>query len=260
MSRLGYLLSLCNGANLPALFSSLRYIFRLNNNVANKRLETPRPLRISIIILFSLLASTYLSTAADAWLHASSSSVNLVSIVPYSDIELATIPRNFGRQINSTLCDPTRYNPGTVGQDTCGLVSGGSIGDGKTRGEGLRVVSNSSSLHSVVFTNDQIAILVPQSLPDNTTYTAQTLGVRSQCASCVTFENLLIVLTYLVSMTKECLAPNNSTGTPNYGPMAALLLNCSANGIKYGNGTRQSPLCPLDANGFCTGYAGIPSK
>lgn len=189
MSRLGYLLSLCNGANLPALFSSLRYIFRLNNSVVNKRLETPRPLRISIIILFSLLASTYLSTAADAWLHASSSSINLFSIIPYGHTELATMQRNFGRQINSTLCDPARYNPGSPSQYTCGLVSGGSIGDGKTRTEGLRVVSNSSSLHSVVFTNDQIAILVPQSLPDNTTYTAQTLGIRSQCASCVTLEN-----------------------------------------------------------------------
>jgi hypothetical protein len=174
-------LSLCKGANVPALFSSLRYIFRLNNNVANEGLKTPRLLRISIIILSSLLASMYLATAADAWLHVTSSSVNLHSVVPYSHAEFATIERDFGRQINSTVCDPATYTNGTKSQQTCGLVSGGSLGDGKTRTEGLRVVSNSSSLHRVEFTDDQIAILVPQSLPDNTTYMAQTLGVRSRC-------------------------------------------------------------------------------
>jgi len=180
--------SLCNGANLPALVSSLRYTFRINNDVANKGLKIPRPLRISIIILFSLLASNYLATAADSWLHASSSSVNLLSVVPYSHTELGTIGRNFGRQINSTLCDPKTYPDGSSSQKTCGLVSGGSFGDGRVRTEGLRVVSNSSSLHKVVFTNDQIAILVPQSLPDNTTYMAETLGVRSRCATFVMFD------------------------------------------------------------------------
>ncbi len=179
--RLGHLLSICSSANLPALFSSLRYAFGLNKNVANKDIRMPRLLRISILILFSLLASMYLATAADAWLHASSAGINILSTKPYTTVE----GRNLGRQINSTLCLPANANPPTIFQKTCGQVSGGSAGDGKARMEGLRVVSNSSSLHRVVSTNDQTAILVPQTLPPNATYTARTLGVKSQCSSCV---------------------------------------------------------------------------
>lgn len=264
LTRLGLLLSLCNGANVPALFSSLRYIFGLNNNVSNKTLATPRLLRTCIIILSSLLLSTYLAAAADAWLHASSSSVNLVSVVPYSLSDLATIQRDYGRQINATICDPATYNDGTKSQQTCGLVSGGSLGDGKTRTEGLRVVSNSSSLHRVEFTDNQIAILVPQSLPANTTYVAQTLGVTSRCMRCVSLQFFFFVHERTdirsLSVTRDCLAPTTSAAGLNYGPMASLLLNCSAHGIQYNGTASHSNLCALDADGSCIAGYSIPSK
>jgi len=79
------------------------------------------------------------------------------------------------------MCNPSTYPDGTMSQSTCGLINGGSDGNGRTYMEGLRVVSNSSSLHRVVFTDDQIAILVPQTLPSNVTYSAETLGIQTQC-------------------------------------------------------------------------------
>jgi len=63
-------------------------------------------------------------------------------------------------------------------------------------------------------------------------------------------------------VTKECLAPINSGKTPDYGPIASLRLNCSANGVKFnGTGAFGESLCALDVNGSCVKpeYQ-IPSK
>ena len=111
-----------------------------------------------------------------------------------------------------------------------------------------RAKTNSSSQHRVVYTYDQTAILVPQTLPDNTTYIATTIGFKSKCATCDPFVTFL-----LTSFTKECMTPiKYPDGTLNYGSEAALLLNCSQKGIPHVNGTRRMVLCPLDANNICT--------
>ncbi|KAF8898218.1 hypothetical protein CPB84DRAFT_1780608 [Gymnopilus junonius] len=134
---------------------------------------------------------------------------------------------------------------GTIGQYTCGLISGGSGGSGRTLAEGVRVVSNSSSLHRVVYADDQTAILVPNTLPGNITYTAQTMGVKSQC----------------VSVTRQCAVGTQSGGLIDYGPDAALNINCTKSGVKF-NATAQdqTALCALDTQGNCIYGWNIPSN
>ena len=177
--------------------ASLRYAFKLNKKVQNKDLAVPPLLRRSIFLLASLLASMYLATAADAWLHASSQSINLDSVVPFKSGELATLP-NFGRQINATKCDPSMYPSNNMAQKTCGQVTGAAGGNGRNQIEGYRTKTNSSSQHRVVYTDDQTAILVPQTLPDNTTYIARTIGFKSQCATCDPFMAFLMVFSDLM--------------------------------------------------------------
>ena len=167
---------MCNGANLPALVSSCKYIFRRKPAGDKGNLKNIPILRQSLFLLASLLTSVYLAAAADSWLHATSKSIDITTASSYS-----SGARDLGREINATMCNPSTYQDGTISQSTCGLINGGSGGNGRTHMEGLRVVSNSSSLHKVVFTDDQTAILVPQTLPSNVTYSAETLGIQTQC-------------------------------------------------------------------------------
>lgn len=171
-------MSLCNGANFSALFSSLKYVLGIGQPIEKGKAPRPPPiLQQSILFLGSLLTVTYIAAAADAWLHNTSKSIPILSISSYDSATTVDL----GRQINSTLCNSSQYINGTVGQLTCGLISGGSGGSGRTLAEGVRVVSNSSSLHKVVYAHDQTAILVANTIPGNITYTAQTMGVKSQC-------------------------------------------------------------------------------
>ncbi|KAH9474521.1 hypothetical protein JR316_0012982 [Psilocybe cubensis] len=232
--QLGLLMSICSGANIGSLFSSMKYLVikpAMKNSVDR---VAPAPiLRQSIFALGSLLVISYVASGADAWLHASSTSVLITSMSPYT----SSTPSNFGREINATMCQiATARN-----DSTCGIIGTGSAGTGITLSEGLRVISNTSSLHRVVFTDDQTAILVPQTLPPNITYTSRTLGVKSQCTS----------------ITKYCIFKDGVLG---YGPQAKLNLNCADAGIKYVNSTGVSGLCPIDNQGLCTSATGIPSK
>ena len=118
--------------------ASLRYAFKLNKKVQNKDLAVPPLLRRSIFLLASLLASMYLATAADAWLHASNQSINLDSVVPFKSGKLGTLP-SFGRQINATKCDPSMYPSNNMAQKTCGQVTGAAGGNGRNQIEGYAV-------------------------------------------------------------------------------------------------------------------------
>ncbi|PPQ66040.1 hypothetical protein CVT26_010796 [Gymnopilus dilepis] len=230
--QLGLLLTLCSGANFSALFSSIKYVFGIGQPSGNgKAPRHPPILHQSILFLGSLLTVTYIAAGADAWLHNTSKSISIVSISSYSSVATA----NFGREINSTLCDPSQYVNGSVGQLTCGLISGGSGGSGRTLAEGVRVVSNSSSLHKVVYADDQTAIIIPNTLPDNITYTAQTIGVKSQCRS----------------ITRQCVYGIQEGQLVDYGPDAAANINCTRSGIAFNSTAAERSLCALDSQGNC---------
>ncbi|KAH9474523.1 hypothetical protein JR316_0012984 [Psilocybe cubensis] len=228
---------MCNAANLTAFFSSAKFMATKGDKL------TPAPmLRRSIFVLGSLLAVSYIVAAADAWLHASSTGIVIPSISAYTG---SALPQ-FGREINETMCqEASVFDTDAVGHITaasCGILNPGSGGSGNKLAEGIRVLSNSSTLQRVVFTDDQTALLVPQNLPSNITYEAQAVGVKSQCTS----------------ITKYCIYI-----TSDYGPNAFLNLDCSKGGINYQNSSAQTqipPLCALDGQGVCTIGIDIPSN
>lgn len=176
-------MAMCNGAGLSSLFSSVKYVVKKPQN--GQKVARPPILRQSMIFLGSLLAVTYITAAADAWLHASSTSIIIPSSAPYNS---PTVP-NFGREINATACQLASQSqdggPVTVSTATCGLLNDGAHGTTAKLGEGIRVVHNASTVHQMVLTDDQTVIVIPLSIPSNITYSAKTLGVKSQCATYV---------------------------------------------------------------------------
>ncbi|PPQ81379.1 LOW QUALITY PROTEIN: hypothetical protein CVT25_015900 [Psilocybe cyanescens] len=243
--QLGLLMSMCNGSNLRSLFTSVKYV-ALKRPTDKAAKVSPAPmLWQSIFILGSLLAISYIAAGADAWMHASSTSVIIPSNSAYA--ASSALP-SLGREINATMCQAaSAFNTDAIGHiiaASCGMLNTGSGGSGNQLAEGIRVLSNSSNLHKVAFTDDQTAILIPSSLPSNITYEARTMGVRSQCTT----------------ITKACVFEVADGSFLDYGPNAFLNLDCSRAGIKYQNGTQLSPLCALDNQGLCTDGTSISSN
>ncbi|KAF9458683.1 hypothetical protein BDZ94DRAFT_1239783 [Collybia nuda] len=227
--QLGLLLKLCSGANIPSLVSSLQYFL----GSGKQNLSSPPILRQSVFCLFLLLSMAYIITGADVWLHVSSKAVVIESIHPFTSLTGAPLESLLGREINQTKCDAARTATFDFTRDSCGQLSGGSGGDGRTQMTGLRVLSNSSDQHQVVYTDDQTAILVPWSIPSNITYMAPSIGIKSTCKT----------------ITKFCLVPQDlGNGLITYGPNAALLLDCSKSGVTF-NATFPFNQMALDAQG-----------
>ncbi|TFK38978.1 hypothetical protein BDQ12DRAFT_722828 [Crucibulum laeve] len=228
--QLGLLLQILSSANIAALFSSMKSIHSARSK---SRLSTPPMLRHSMMLLFIFLCTSYVISAADAWLHASSKAITLESTTAY----IGSSPELFGRAMNTTRCDRSRYTSALT-QNTCGLLSGGSGGDGRARMEGLRTISNSSSMNRVMYADDRTAILVPQSLPSNITYTATTLGVKASCRS----------------ITRECLAPVPSVNDSlDYGPNARLKLDCQGEAVFNATDVSGQEALDVQGNGI-SGY------
>ncbi|KDR67245.1 hypothetical protein GALMADRAFT_283600 [Galerina marginata CBS 339.88] len=237
-TQLGLLMSMCNGAGISSLFSTVKYMVK--GPKSGQKVTRPPILLQSTVILGSLLAVTYLTAAADSWLHATSTSVVISSSSSFS----SPTPPTFGREIDDDQCQKASASGGQQAA-SCGLLNNGARGTTDGLGEGIRVVSNSSTIHRIVLADDQTAIVVPLSVPPNITYSAKTLGVKSQCRT----------------ITKQCMQPMTlPDGTLDYGPDAGLYLNCSKGGISYVNGTKLSPLCPFDSQGVCTFGWEVPSN
>lgn len=116
-------MSICSGANIGSLFASIKYLVvksSINKPTAH---VAPAPiLRQSIFILGSLLIVSYAASGADAWLHASSTSVLITSTSSYT----SSTASNFGREINATMCQMA----GARNDSTCGIIGAGSAGTG----------------------------------------------------------------------------------------------------------------------------------
>jgi hypothetical protein len=168
--------SICNAANFGAAFDSATYLLGSDKREQYRKLPTPPLLRRSLIILIALLMLSYITSGADAWFHATSKAIAIPFISQYSGA------MDFAREINSTMCDQDWTSRGAPALATCGQLDDGSQSGLLSRPEGLRTISNSSSINRVVFTQDQTAIIVPESVPPNVTYTAETIGLKSTCA------------------------------------------------------------------------------
>ena len=178
-------MTICNGAGLSSLFSSVKYVVKKPQN--GQKVVHPPILHQSMVFLGSLLAVTYLTAAADSWLHASSKSIIVPSNAPYNSPTVS----NFGRQINATVCQVGGQPDSKGGCQVASPDQAPAPGTMAAElnfaviGEAIRIVHNASTVHKMVLTDDQTIIVVPLSLPPDITYSAKTLGVKSQCATYV---------------------------------------------------------------------------
>ena len=117
-------MAMCNGAGLSSLFSSVKYVVKKPQN--GQKVVQPPILRQSMVFLGSLLVVTYITTATDSWLHASSTSIIIPSNAPYNS---PTVP-SFGREINATTCQIASQSrggsPTVISTATCGLLNDGA--------------------------------------------------------------------------------------------------------------------------------------
>ncbi|KAF8995980.1 hypothetical protein BDQ17DRAFT_1364875 [Cyathus striatus] len=213
--QLGLILSICNGAGIMNLYNGVRYVF--TGDKSRRNIHAPLILRQSVFFLFLILLLSYIISGADAWFHATSRAITLNFNTPFSSSSASSNLVNFGREINSTMCQiaATAVDPTGTTQQSCGLQNDGTAGsDMVTRQESLRALSNSSLVNRVEYTDDQTAIMVPTSLPSNITFAGTTIGVKSACKS----------------ITNGCLAPTTDFG---YGPSAYLQLDCNKAGELY---------------------------
>jgi hypothetical protein len=194
-------MSICNGANLPALSRALKYVFKVGDSAKKQDLPVPRLLSKSIYLLVSLLALMYMVSAADAWFHASSTAVILQSTAPFRPDSTSTA---LGRELNSTRCNEALGDSQADIRSTCGITIGLAAHDVGPRSKGLTALANSSTEVRVAFTNDQTAILIAPSIPPNITYTAKTVGLKASCRRfvfCTFVCDLVSTRSMLVSQT-----------------------------------------------------------
>ncbi|KAJ7490951.1 hypothetical protein FB451DRAFT_1361661 [Mycena latifolia] len=221
--QLGVIMNILNGANLPAFWGGLKYMFGI---CSTKRTSYKPPLlRSAMFVLTFALAITYGFVVLDIILSILSSSIAFSQLTDY----YGTWPQ-VSRQINSSMC-ATTSGAVSSGINLCGLQVAGSDPFANSLPEALRTLTNNSASNAVAFGNDGTAFIVPASIPDDIAYYATSYGVFSDCQS----------------ITPQCVGSG-----PSYGPVEYLALSCpaSANFNATLNTTDNTyPFGILDANG-----------
>ncbi|KAF7982208.1 hypothetical protein HWV62_29392 [Athelia sp. TMB] len=171
-SQLGLLMSILQSGSIVAWLKACVMRARVTKESKRQSLPWPPLLGRAVTVIGLLLVISNGITLLDTWLHASSRAILITRTSPYASPSTA----NFGKAINETQCaEHTFSSPSEVGE-TCGLVSGSNGAALVGPGMGLQTLSNSSQTNSVVFTDDQYAIMVPSSLPNDTLLTSQCVN------------------------------------------------------------------------------------
>ncbi|KAJ6517783.1 hypothetical protein DFH09DRAFT_1373535 [Mycena vulgaris] len=182
--QLGILMTVLSKGNLPGLWTGIASACAISGEKRKvPPLSQPPILRIAVITLALLLGLAYACHGFDTWLHVSSRAVLFPQLKPWPG------PHFMGsRALNQTACaeaDKSPYDP--LFPHLCGLVVDGGNNHELSGGlpEGIRVLNNASDLNAVVFTNDNIAIVVPTAsqIPESIQWIGNTVGVRSTCRS-----------------------------------------------------------------------------
>ncbi|SJL08682.1 uncharacterized protein ARMOST_12051 [Armillaria ostoyae] len=176
-AQYGLLVKLCGSANLFSAYETLRYLKRGRE----RRPQAPSSLIVALTILVLAIVLNHLLSAADLWLHATASTFIHTSMTA---IDAESMPA-MGTKINLTACPgPTAYYDlhGTIYYSNCAsLISYGLWGDAGMATEGLAVVGNGSSTSRSVMVDD-VAVLVPSTMPDNVdNLTFSSFGLVTHC-------------------------------------------------------------------------------
>ncbi|KAK0436620.1 hypothetical protein EV421DRAFT_1739560 [Armillaria borealis] len=173
-AQYGLLVKLCGSANLFSAYETMRYLKRGRE----RRPQAPSSLIFALTILVLTIILNHLLSAADLWLHTTASTFIHTSLTEINAESMPTI----GTKINLTACPGPTVLPymSSYYYNCAGWTSLG-WGDTGMVTEGFAVVQNSSSTsRSIMF--DDMAVLVPSTMPDNVdNLTFSSFGLLAHC-------------------------------------------------------------------------------
>ncbi|PBK87284.1 hypothetical protein ARMGADRAFT_463416 [Armillaria gallica] len=183
-AQYGLLVKLCGSANLCSAYETMRYLKRGRE----RRSQAPSSLILAFTILILTIVLNHLLSAADLWLHTTTSTFIHTSV---TEIAPESMPST-GTKINLTRCPgpaaSSMYN-GSYYYSNCAWETWSGSGSTATPllnvggmvAEGLAVVGNSSSISRSVMVDD-MAVLVPSTMPDNVdNLTFSSFGLAAHC-------------------------------------------------------------------------------
>ncbi|KAK0236573.1 hypothetical protein EDD85DRAFT_952539 [Armillaria nabsnona] len=194
-AQYGLLVKLCGSANLFSAYETMRYLKRGRE----RRSRAPSSLIFAFAILIVTIVLNHLLSAADLWLHTTASTFIHTSM---TEIGAESMPAT-GPKINLAMCPgPTSFSiyNGSHYYRNCAWYM--NVGD-QIVAEGLAVIENRSSNSRTVMVDD-LAVLVPSTMPDNVdNVTFSSFGLITHCQPAV-----------------DCSDHSESTGTIIYCPFS----------------------------------------
>ncbi|SJL08692.1 uncharacterized protein ARMOST_12061 [Armillaria ostoyae] len=211
-AQYGLLVKLCGSTNLFSAYETMQYLKRGRE----RRSQAPSSLIFAFAILVLAIVLNHLLSAADLWLHTTTSTFIHTSI---TEIDAKSLPAT-GSKINLTACpgpaefyDTNYYRncahrrPEPLPEDLDQIPYG--WGDKGMVAEGVAVAGNSSSTSRSLMVNDT-AVLVPSTMPDNVdNLTFNSFGLVAQCQPVVDCLVDLAAILYCPSFSP----PYNSNDT-----------------------------------------------
>ncbi|KAK0213696.1 hypothetical protein IW262DRAFT_325172 [Armillaria fumosa] len=215
-AQYGLLVKLCGSANVFSAYETVRYLKRGRE----RRPRAPTSLIVALTILVLAIVLNHLLSVADLWLHTTASTFLHTSM---TEIAAGSMPA-IGTKINLTACPGPavsfRYTlttpPAGQNYSNCAHVAIQGDpdnvfqwGDAGMIAEGLAVARNSSSTSRSVMVDD-MAVLVPSTMPDNVeNLTSNSFGLVAQCQPVVDCLTNLSAIFYCPSFNP----PYNTSST-----------------------------------------------
>ena len=163
-----------------SLYQCARCIF---TNQSGKPTSSPLVIQAFAILAVTSILSVGISLA-DTWLHAATSAVLYSPVVWATDDALSASAAAYGTTFNTTFCGPDP-SPHSF-TDFCGQTSSTLWAeDTSILLRGYAAAGNQSTKHLITTLNsdDSMAIVTRPDVPQNVTYSAQSLGLTASCSS-----------------------------------------------------------------------------
>ncbi|KAK0471927.1 hypothetical protein IW261DRAFT_1611843 [Armillaria novae-zelandiae] len=171
-AQYGLLVKLCGSANILSAYETVQYLKRRRE----QRSQAPSSMTFALVVLVLAIVLNHLLSAADLWLHTTASTFIHTSMTP---IGAESLP-DTGTKINLTACPgPTLVKSavnGTYYYDygSCAWNDNETIPEFSAIGE--------SSFQSGSVMVDDMAVLVPSTMPDNVdNLTFSSFGLVAHC-------------------------------------------------------------------------------
>ncbi|BGO91468.1 hypothetical protein NBRC10512_003129 [Rhodotorula toruloides] len=173
-------MKLLNSANLNSIFRAYRLRMKLDSSTRRFRkngVALPRSVKRTLSLLVWLTLWRYVVAGINTAFQATA----IAGLVPDRlSSGVTTAYFTVGRALNQTRCDAATASASTRAADSCGLENGSNNVMFLYMPQAERVLSNSSTVNSVAWLDDNTAILTDPTLPD-VRFTASSPAIWSDC-------------------------------------------------------------------------------